>query len=96
MRRVWKKALVQSLLAREVESKVDEDSVSIKDVRDYYAAHFRNKGVLLEDAWRGIWAQIVADRRQEVYQELVGRLKSRTRVLMDEENVELYLGEGGG
>jgi hypothetical protein len=96
VRRIWKKALVQSLLEREVESVVDEDSVSMQDVRDYYSAHYRNKGVLLEDAWREIWAQIVADRRQAVYRELVGRLRSRTRVLVDEQNVELYLGEGGG
>lgn len=96
VRRIWEKALVQRLLEHEVEARVDEGSVSVDDVRAYYVAHFRNKGVLLEDAWRSILAQIVAERRAEVYRKLVDRLKSRARILVDQENVAHYLGESGG
>jgi hypothetical protein len=96
VRRVYEKAMVQRLLEVQVEARVPEDSVSVQDIRDYYVAHFRNKGQLLENVWRDIWAQIVADRRRQVYEELVVRLRSRTDVDVDEENVERYLGQAGG
>ncbi|MBW2261015.1 MAG: hypothetical protein JRG91_03500 [Deltaproteobacteria bacterium] len=96
VRDVYEKALVQRLLLIAVEARVPEDSVDVQDIRAYYVANFRNKGLLLEDVWREIWAQIVADRRREVYEALVIRLRSGTDVKVDEENVQCYLGQAGG
>ncbi len=96
VRAVYEKALVQRLLEVEVEDRVPEDSVGVQDIRAYYAANFRNKGLLIEDVWREIWAQIVADRRREVYEALVIRIRSGTDVTVDEENVLRYLGQAGG
>jgi len=96
VRRVYEKALVQRLLEVQVEARVPEDSVSVQDIRDYYVAHFGNKGQLLENVWREIWAQIVADRRRQVYEGIVVRLRSGTSVEVDEENVQRYLGQAGG
>jgi hypothetical protein len=96
VREIYVKALVQRLLEVEVEARVPEDSVGVQEIRDYYVAHFRNKGLLIEDVWREIWAQIVAERRRQVYEALVVRLRSKTDVKVDEENVERYLGQAGG
>jgi hypothetical protein len=92
--RVWKKALVQRLLEREVEAEVGEDSVTVDDVKAYYAANFENQGILLEQVWRDIWIKLVVDRRREAYEELVARVEERTVVSVDAENVARYLGQG--
>jgi hypothetical protein len=96
VRRVWRKALVQLLLEREVEARVPLDSVGVEDIRAYYAANFRNKGLLLEDVWREIWMQIVAERRARVYERLIGRLRAETELDLDEENIARFLGDAGG
>ncbi len=95
VRVVYEKALVQKLLQVEVEDRIPEDSVGVQDIRAYYAAHYGNRGLLIEDVWREIWAQIVADRRREALQALVIRLRSTTDVKVDEENVLRYLGQAG-
>lgn len=94
--KVYEKALVQRLLEQEVERRVPADSVGVEDIRAYYVANFAGKGLLLEDVWREIWAQIVAERRREAYEALVVRIRSATDVDVDEENVERYLGQAGG
>jgi hypothetical protein len=99
--RTYEKALVQELLARQVEAEVDPDEITADEVRTYYVENFENKGVLFEDVWRDIWMHLVAERRREVYETLVERLRETTPVAVDERNVELYLGpdrpgSGGG
>lgn len=96
VKRTYKKALVQALLAEQVESKVDPDSVSMQEVRDYYIANYENKGVLLEDAWREIWNHLVARKRRALYDELIQRLREKFSVDVDEHNVELHLGGPDG
>jgi len=96
VRDVWKKALVQKILAEQVEARVPEDSVTVDDVKAYYVANYKNKGMLLEDAWREIWARILTERRKAEHDALVRRLKEKTRITIDEENVARFLGAGGG
>jgi hypothetical protein len=93
--RMWKKALVQALLESEVESRVDPGSVTQQDIRAYYAANYKDRGVLLEDAWRDIWAVIVIERRHAEYLKLAERARSHARVVVDEQNVLRYLGGSG-
>ncbi len=95
VRRVFKKAMVQLFLEREVESKVDPDSVTADEVKKRYVDNFANKGVLFEDAWRDIWMGIVAERRRVVYEALVKRLREKTPVRLDDRNVSLYVGHDG-
>jgi hypothetical protein len=96
VRQVWKKALVQRILARKVEDAVPEDSVTVEDVRSYYAAHYRDRGILIEDAWRDILEQIVIERRRKEYEALVESLRRSTTVVMSGQTIERALGDGGG
>jgi len=72
----WKKALVQKALEAEVEGRVPEDSVTLEDIQKYYAANFANRGLLLEQVWKDIRLQILVERRNLVYKELLKRLES--------------------
>lgn len=71
----WKKAMVQKSLEAEVEARVPEDSVTLEDIKKYYAANFAGRGILLEQVWKDIRLQILIERRNMVYQELVKRLE---------------------
>jgi hypothetical protein len=74
--RNWKKALVQKVLEAEVEDRVPEESVTLEDIRKYYAANFAGRGLLLEQVWKDIRDRILVERRNIAYQELVERLEA--------------------
>ncbi len=71
----WKKAMVQKSLEEEVEAVVPEDSVTLEDIKRFYAANFAGRGLLLEQVWKDIRLQILIERRNLVYQKLVKRLE---------------------
>lgn len=74
--RNWKKAMVQKALEAEVEDRVPVDSITLDDIRTYYAANFANRGLLLEQVWKDIRNQILIERRNLVYRELVEKLEA--------------------
>ena len=69
------------VLEAEVEDRVPVDSITLDDIRTYYVANFANRGLLLEQVWKDIRDQILIERRNLVYRDLVesSRRSTRTR-----------------
>jgi hypothetical protein len=87
--KIWKKVLVQKILEEEVDGNVPESSVSLEDIKAYYIANYQGRGVLLEDAWRDIRAQILAQRRSQVYQQLIKKLETENKAHVYYDKLEL-------
>lgn len=87
--KIWKKVLVQKILEEEVDEKVPESSVTVEDIKAYYIANYQGRGVLLEDAWRDIRAQILVQRRSQVYQQLIKKLETENKAQLYYDKLEL-------
>ena len=86
--KIWKKVLVQKILEEEVDEKVPESSVTVEDIKAYYIANYQGRGVLLEDAWRDIRAQILVQRRSQVYQQLIKKLETENKAQVYHDKLE--------
>jgi len=87
--KIWKKVLVQKILEEEIDGKVPESSVTLEDIKAYYVANYQGRGVLLEDAWKDIRAQILVQRRSQVYQQLIKKLETDNKAQVYYDKLEL-------
>jgi hypothetical protein len=87
--KIWKKALVQKCLAEDVEKKVPENSISMDDIQQFYSDQYQNSGKLLEDVQEDIRQQILAQRRNQVYQQLIKKLETENKAQVYYDKLEL-------